>query len=219
MNSPLQIAVLVGAPPHTDAWHGLPASSLALASALALIPDTEVQVRTTTELSGLADTGLLVVTVGGDPDATSNPDAAALDAILAAHAQGVPVLALHSSLYAFGGDPRWVALLGGRWVPGVSGHPPLGTATVQIVPVEPSTTAPSFPVIDERYTGLEVHPDSRVIATHLENGVQHPLVWVRDDGTARVAYSALGHDERSYTSAGHRMLLTRLVGWVRRDAS
>jgi type 1 glutamine amidotransferase len=41
-------------------------------------------------------------------------------------------------------------------------------------------------------------------------------VWARESGPARVVYDGLGHDTRSYDSAGHVDLLRRTVGWLLR---
>ena len=40
----------------------------------------------------------------------------------------------------------------------------------------------------------------------------------RESGPARVVYDGLGHDTRSYGSAGHVELLRRAVEWLLRDA-
>lgn len=207
--------MVCGTGAHTDDWHDLAGTSASLASALATSTGARVDVVALDDLPAAPSADLLVVNVSGDPDASRQGERdadGALDRLLAAHEAGIPMLAVHSAAYAFAGDPRWVQLLGGRWVPGVSGHPPIGTATVH--PSHPIASEGEIVLVDERYTDLEVHDGSTVIATHDHDGVTHPLVWVRDDGPGRVAYSALGHDPRSHTSQGHRGLLARLVAWL-----
>lgn len=201
---------MCGAGAHVDRWHDLPATTASLASALATATGAVVATATTDDLDQLS-TDLVIVNASGDLGADPVDSTPAVDALLTLHATGVPLLAVHSSAYAFRDDPRWARLLGGRWVPGASGHPPSGPATIDLI--HPAAGTGSITVLDERYMGLEVHASSLVVATHIEEGATHPLVWLRDE-PARVAYSALGHDSRSHTSAGHRMLLTRLVAWL-----
>ena len=204
--------IVVGADAHTDRWHDLAATGAAAAAVLA--ERYEVGTTTTSELAGVSDAHLIVVDASGNLDADVTDSRAVVDALVAAHTAGTALLALHSSANAFRDDPRWSALLGGRWVPEVSGHPPIGDATVRFADGAPFG-AGSFGLFDERYTGLERHPDTLLVAQHTETGASHPLVWARDpDGGGRVVYSALGHDTRSYDSPGHRRLLADAITWL-----
>ncbi|WP_166867988.1 MULTISPECIES: ThuA domain-containing protein [unclassified Salinibacterium] len=203
-----RIAVVCGTGAHTDSWHDLPATSRSLADAIAVATRATTAVHGLDELAALDRPDALVVNASGDMDAPLIDSRPVVDEILALHAAGVRLLAVHSAAYAFRDDPRWASLLGGRWVPGVSGHPPLGAATIDVAGADAAAPA-SFTVIDERYTGLEVAADVTVVASHRFEGRTHPLAWTRDGGL--VAYSALGHDPRSHTSAGHRALLARLL--------
>jgi type 1 glutamine amidotransferase len=74
-----------------------------------------------------------------------------------------------------------------------------------------------FTVFDERYSYLRTNPDITVLCEHSTDGRSHPIVWVREAGAARVVYDGLGHDTRSYDSAGHVDLLHRAVGWLLGD--
>ncbi len=207
--SPRQrIAVLCGTGAHTDRWHDLPATSRSLAEAIAVATGASAQVRGLDELSNLGQPDAIVVNASGDLDAPAVDSRPIVDVLLALHAAGVCLLAVHSAAYAFRDDARWASLLGGRWVPGVSGHPPIGTSTIDLAPVD-AAAPQSFTVFDERYTDLEVAVDATVVASHRHEGRAHPLAWTRSGGL--VAYSALGHDPRSHTSAGHRALLARLL--------
>lgn len=203
-----RIAVVCGTGAHTDSWHDLPATSRSLADAIAVATRATTAVHGLDELTALGHPDALVLNVSGDMDAPLVDSRSVVDAILAMHAAGVRLLAVHSAAYAFRDDPRWATLLGGRWVPGVSGHPPIGAATIDVAAADAAEPA-SFTVFDERYTDLEVAPDVTVVASHRLEERTHPLAWTRAGG--RVAYSALGHDPRSHTSAGHRALLARLL--------
>ena len=77
----------------------------------------------------------------------------------------------------------------------------------------------NFTVFDERYSYLHTNPDITVMCEQLTDGRLHPIVWARESGPARVVYDGLGHDTRSYQSAGHLQLLRRTVGWLLRDGS
>ena len=72
----------------------------------------------------------------------------------------------------------------------------------------------NFTVFDERHSYLQTNPDITVLCEHATDGRLHPIVWTREAGPARVAYDGLGHDTRSYESAGHVDLLRRTVGWL-----
>ncbi|MBF4572014.1 ThuA domain-containing protein [Herbiconiux sp. VKM Ac-1786] len=225
----LRVLVLVGVGGHGDPWHALEATGARAADALRAA-GAEVEVLRTDQADALPDAlsgaDVLVVNVSGDP-ALPPPDSAAIvDAILAHAARGGGVLALHSSTLAFAGDPRWSALIGGRWVPGVSGHPPIGEALVRTAArasVEPELELPAdFVLHDERYSDLEVAEGVTALAFHKEGEAEHPLVWVTeatDARAGRVAYDALGHGVESYDSAERRALLVALAGWVAPAAS
>ncbi|MCS5715734.1 ThuA domain-containing protein [Herbiconiux sp. CPCC 205716] len=241
----LRVLVLIGVGEHGDPWHGLEATGgragevLRGAGAAVEVLGTD---RADALPGALARSDLLVVAVSGDP-ALPPPDSTALvDAICTHEARGGGVLGLHSATLAFAGDPRWAELLGGRWVPGVSGHPPIGEALVRraralpelAVPVQ--LPVPEFVVHDERYSDLEVSGEVETVAFHTEGGVEHPLVWVKratanpSSATAgratagratagqatagRVAYDALGHGVESYDSPEHRRLLVALARWA-----
>lgn len=212
--------LLTGSGAHTDRWHDLGATSVAVGRVLA--ERCEVTERSTDDLTGLADADLLVLNVAGDRESEPTDSRPVVDALLRAHAAGTGLLALHSSSIAFRDDPRWAELLGGRWVSGVSDHPPIGDTVVRVRADAPFGEPGDLALFDERYTALERRGGTLVVAEHDEAGASHPLVWARDpaDG-GRVVYSALGHDTRSYESPGHRQLLADAATWVlhRREGS
>jgi len=212
MSRPLAV-VVIGSGPHVDPWHDLDATGAAVG---ALLADTcSVAVTATDELAGVDRADLVVVNAGGDRDSPPADSRAVVGALLAAHASGTPLLALHSSAIAFRDDPRWADLLGGRWVPEVSGHPPIGDANVRVRADAPFGEPGDVQLFDERYTSLERRAGTLLVAEHDESGTAHPLVWARDPARGgRVVYSALGHDVRSHESAGHRRLIADAVAWL-----
>jgi len=132
-------------------------------------------------------------------------------------AAGGALLGMHSSVIAMSALPEWRGILGGTWVRGRSMHPPQSEATIErATGAEHPITDPlaDFAVFDERYSHLEVDADSTVLFEHEHDERRHPLVWARTAGRGRIVYDALGHDGRSFDSAGHRNLLRRSVGWL-----
>lgn len=97
-------------------------------------------------------------------------------------------------------------------------HPERDDAHVRLRPHPVTAGLSDFTVFDERYSFLRVSRHSDVLATHELDGVEHPLVGVREaDGRlGRAAYDALGHDAASFDSAEHAALIGRLIGWLGR---
>ncbi|BDV32175.1 ThuA domain-containing protein [Microbacterium terricola] len=214
------LLIVAGAGAHGDPWHVLDDTAAALAEVLR--PLGEVRVVSTGELAGLPASpapDLVVCDISGPPEGTGGGDPV-LERLLAWHAGGAPVLAVHSAVLAFRDDDRWFALLGARWREGVSGHPPLGPADVRSTGDSAAgIRLAGFRTIDERYSDLELADadgDRVVLAEHVEQGRQHPLIWWRAAGGAPVAVSLLGHDARAYASADYADALRRLAAGLLR---
>jgi hypothetical protein len=163
--------------------------------------------------TGLA---LLVVRAGtGRPDDDDADWAGFHDRLAAIIAAGVPVLALHQAANTFG-NPRWyTGAVGGQWRDGVSWHPPLAEAQLRPVDDEHPVTAglAPFTAYDETYLDLVKEPGIRPLVVVDHEGTAHPVVW-QGPGPARVIYDALGHDWRSFDSAGRMELLRREIAWL-----
>lgn len=216
-----QALILTGSGRHADPWHPFEVTSPILAEiaeaagfAPRIAVDTDaalVDART----GALPD---LVIANLGHPDEPEDPEQAeaalyGLSRILSR----TPVLALHAAANAFTASRTWAPAIGGRWIPGVSGHPPRGTMTVTRVDELPGVSdgPETFELHDERYLGLRRFPGNRVLYTHAdENGGSAPCIWVREGDGPRRAYDALGHDARSYESEEHRRILTGLMSWL-----
>ena len=221
------IVVVSGVGAHSDPWHALPATSARVAEVLAPLGEVRVVATDDPALTGeIAASDVVVVNVSGDLAAPPADSRALVDALEEHSAAGRGIVALHSSSLAFGDDPRWAALLGGRWVPGTTMHPQIGHAVVQATDAGRDLLdgLDDFVLYDERYTALETRADARVLAEHTEDGMTHPLVWGRErderdaergtaraSGRGRVAYDALGHGVESFDSPEHRRLVTGLV--------
>ncbi|KNY05288.1 ThuA domain-containing protein [Microbacterium sp. GCS4] len=220
--------ILTGSGRYSDPWHPYDETSLLLAG-LAMDAGFEPRIETDVDaaLRDLdADVRLLVVNAGdpegpdaegGRSDAPPRPsDLAAGDAALrSALERGIGVLVMHSGAASLRDYPSFGTALGGRWVRGESWHPEFGDACVHVVLEHPLAAGlADFDVQDERYTDLRMDAEVQRLAEHEEGGVRHPLVWTRQLGTSRLVYDGLGHDARSYASAGHRELLRRVLAWL-----
>ncbi|WP_159618369.1 ThuA domain-containing protein [Ruania rhizosphaerae] len=214
------VRVLSGAGRYADPYHAFPDTTKRLEQLLHTEGHrVEVTEEVETGLADLRGVDLLVVNVGkpAESEASSARDAAALG--LRDHiARGGALLAVHVSATSFPGMDAWEECLGGRWVAGQSMHPPHGLADVVVHtgthPIVEET--PDFTVWDERYSFLRYSPDVHVLAHHVHDGVQHPLLWALEHGhrQGRVVYSALGHDVRSYDSEEHLEILRQSTRWL-----
>ena len=207
-----------GAPPYVDPWHRFAETADALAAiATGLGWRLERTDRVAERLAaGLDDVDVLLVAAPAPETAIEPGLLAAADAALEAFlARPVGAFGLHIGCVALLGLPRWTAATGARWVPGTTGHPPLGPCTVH------GHDDPRVPgdleLVDERYTDLALEGERTVLVSYDgEDGRTHPLVWAREADGARVAADTLGHDARSFESTTHRALVERCLRWAAR---
>lgn len=215
--------VLSGSGRYADPWHDFAATSARLAKLLDEL-GLDVAIHSTEDgPPDLTAVDLLVVNAGGG--STPTPDsgigearsAEALRRLVVDYARrGGPVLAVHTASNTFFEGPDWAEVIGGRWVPGVSMHPPADTTTVSVATdVHPITAGlADFVARDERYSYLQTSPDAVVLVTHEHDGVRHPVVWARESDGTRVVYDSFGHDVAAYELPGRADLLRREVNWL-----
>ncbi|MGA4670281.1 ThuA domain-containing protein [Propionibacteriaceae bacterium Y1923] len=213
------LRVLSGVAPYDDPWHPFPETSAAAAEVLRGAGyRVEVLDSTPEALGSLDEVDLLVVNCGrgdgrglGDSLGEWTPAFAAADAWLAA---GGVVLGLHTAANTFHDWPTWAGLLGGRWVPGHSFHPPLDEVGFDIVP-----GAADHPVLaglsrvqvaDERYSDLVVDEGVTPLLQHHHEGVAQVMAWAAE----RAVYDGMGHDGRSYESADRQCFLVNAADWL-----
>ena len=212
--------ILTGAGRYADPWHPYAETTPRLVDILAeagIAADVADDVDE--GLAALDPPDLLVVNAGDSwrgSDPTRGVPAAARANLAAALDRGIGVLAIHAAISSLRDYDVWREALGGDWIVGTSGHPPIGEADVSIEPVPHPITAGlvDFSLFDERYTGLAVDPHVIVLASHRHEGTTFPLLWVREYGRSRLVYDALGHDSRSYDSPAHRELIQRAALWA-----
>ncbi|MGI9824237.1 ThuA domain-containing protein [Agromyces sp. Marseille-Q5079] len=212
------VVILSGAGRYADPWHPFAETSAAIADLVREAGFTvEVLDDADAALAALDDDVRIIVVNAGDPVDTPPPAQAeaAASALDRALDRGVGILAMHAAASSLRAYPAFERALGARWVRDVSWHPPLGEARVHLVGNHAIAQGlEDFTVVDERYTGLRLLGTIEPIAEHEEDGTRHPIVWARELGRSRLVYDALGHDARSYESAGHRALLTRALAWL-----
>lgn len=211
--------ILSGAGRYADPWHPFAQTSACLAE---ILTGCGVSVTIATDVDAamtrLDGVDLLVVNAG---DASRNdlpvPDLSAARAgFAAALERGIAVLGTHTAAASLTDYPEWESVLGGRWLPERSMHPPIGPARVTLHADRHPVVAGlgDFDTVDERYSHLRVAADVVPLAAHTLDEVEHPLLWARTAGSSRVVYSALGHDARAYESAELRELLARAIRWL-----
>lgn len=215
--------ILSGAGRYADPWHPFPDTSAALGG---LLTEAGFAVEQSTDVDGslqrLDGVDLLVVNTG-DPwrngETGRGAPTAALAGLDAALERGIAVLVQHTGVTSLRDYPSWAAAVGAVWLPEISGHPPLTEFEVRLTDAGVSTGGllegqDDFTLADEQYTFLQRVGPAEVLAEHTHAGEQHPVVWVRRHGKARIAVDLLGHDLRSYDSPEHRRLLHSLVAWL-----
>ena len=144
---------------------------------------------------------------------------AAREAVVTHVQSGGGLLGVHTASICFDDWPEWRSILGGTWVWGQSGHPPLGPVNVHITePEHPLTRGLSdFTLIDEVYGDLALEPDvvplMQATAVNGSRGT-HPMLWERRVGLGRVVYDALGHDAQSIEHPLHARILARCALWA-----
>ncbi|RMB61724.1 ThuA domain-containing protein [Tessaracoccus antarcticus] len=214
-----RILILSGAGHYADPWHPFAETSGIVAGLLREVGhDVVVRDSAPGSLQDLPQFDLLVVNSGGrlgEPDPAVTASWAVDHRALAAfHIDGGPILGLHTAVATFPDWPAWAAIIGGRWGEEAF-HPEIDTAT--FLPSPQSSSHPvwdsleSVVAFDERYSRLELLAGSEPLVQHETDGTVHTMGWL---ASVRVVYDGLGHDARSYESAGRRCLLLNEVQWL-----
>ncbi|WP_022893003.1 ThuA domain-containing protein [Agromyces subbeticus] len=227
----MHAVMLTGSGRYSDPWHPYTETSprlteLAEAAGFAVTAATDID----TALADLPDDVQLLIVNAGDPAGPAAEEAGpgeetadvaliarANAALEAAIERGIGILAVHAAAASLRDYPAYERALGARWERERSWHPPIGDAHVHVVGNHAIAEGlGDFTVFDERYTDFRLDAVIEPIAEHEHDGTRHPLVWAREFGRSRLVYDALGHDARSYDSAGHCELLERSLAWLGR---
>src|SRR5688572_11269857 len=148
-----------------------------------------------------------------------------IDALLDAVHQGAGYVGLHAATVTFTRHPRYLAMIGARF----QRHDPIKRFTIHFTdrdhPISHGLT--DYEHEDELYelTGDYENPKNLLPITGPDSGIRvlaeaegHPMVYVKQHGSGRVAYLASGHDPRSLDHPTYRALFTRSVAWAARRA-
>lgn len=215
------VLILAGRGRYEDPWHDHAAMSHLVAREVAEL-GCDVEVRSTflESFGDLESFDLLIVNSGtGRPDPDFDGDDAAWqpnhEAVRDFVASGRPLLGLHQAANTFADSLFWSALLGGRWIPGISMHPEADDATFVVVAQHPITAGlDKVTAFDERYSYLEVAPSSTVLVTQSHDDIDHAVVWTNESHGARVAYDGMGHGPVAFESESRVQLLRQEIEWL-----
>jgi type 1 glutamine amidotransferase len=142
----------------------------------------------------------------------------AREVFLAFFARGGGMLALHAATICFDDWPEYRRILGAWWDWGHSGHAPLQRHTMRVrSPAHPLAQGlADFEIEDELYTNPRIFDAVEPIVEATWENANHPILWLRDYGEARVCYNALGHGVEAFNHPANRLLLQRGGLWALR---
>lgn len=131
--------------------------------------------------------------------------------------RAVDFLGVHGAACSFQANPRYIDMLGGRFIK----HPPMCRFEVEVdVPDHVVTRGVSrFETYDEFYV-LELRGEVQVLisgespeATPDRKGRRQPLGWVKRYGAGKVVYLAPGHGPEQLKNPGLRALVAGALSW------
>jgi putative membrane-bound dehydrogenase-like protein len=124
---------------------------------------------------------------------------------------GKGLVAIHCASHCFRNSDRYTALVGGRFL-----RHGTGVFSVPIIDAQHPAMrgVHSFESWDETYVHDQLANDIRVLMAREEQGGYEPYTWVRKQGKGRVFYTALGHNERTWSQPGFHRLIEQGVRWA-----
>ena len=131
-------------------------------------------------------------------------------------ASGRGFIPIHSASFCFRNSDTFVELVGGQF----SSHED-GIFTAEIVqPDHPAmANVQEFETWDETYVHSQLTADRTVLMERVEGDHREPYTWVRSHGEGRIFYTALGHDERTWSQPAFHDLLAAGVLWAVGDGA
>lgn len=126
---------------------------------------------------------------------------------------GGGLVAVHCASHAFRNSDVYTELVGGRFH-----HHGHGKFRPVVVDAQHAITAGwrSFDAVDETYVHDQLARDNEVVMIRGEGDGYEPYSWVRRKGKGRVFYTALGHDDKTWSRPEFVDLLARAIGWTAR---
>ncbi len=120
-------------------------------------------------------------------------------------------LPIHCASYCFRNSKAYVKLVGGQFV---SHDTARFTATIVRPEHEVMANLEEFETWDETY--VHVHSDAQrtILMERVEGEHREPYTWTREVGKGRVFYTALGHDEQTWSHSGFQHLVKNAILWA-----
>jgi putative membrane-bound dehydrogenase-like protein len=126
-------------------------------------------------------------------------------------------LPIHCASACFGNEPRFIAMVGGRF----KSH---GTGVFK-----PAIIDKSHPIMkgvaewetwDESYVHDQLNQQGRkLLMERVENARREPWTWVREQGKGRIFYTASGHDQRTWGNPEFQRMLRNAITWAVGDST
>ena len=118
---------------------------------------------------------------------------------------------LHCGSFCFLNSPKYIALVGGQF----KSH---GTGVFRetILDATHPIMAGLSPIEswDESYVHTKPNPNRKVLAERRDGDHAEPYTWVLEEGRGRVFYTAWGHDQRTWGTAGFQKLVENGIRWA-----
>ena len=121
-------------------------------------------------------------------------------------------LPIHCASACFGNEPRFIAMVGGRFKEHKTG---VFKATVidKVHPVMQGVN--EYETWDETYVHDQFNTQGRkLLMERVEGEQREPWTWVREQGKGRVFYTASGHDERTWKNDDFQKMLRNAIVWA-----
>ena len=120
-------------------------------------------------------------------------------------------LPIHCASACFGNEPRFSALVGGRF----KAHNEAVFKAAIVDREHPIMRGASeYETWDETYVHDGFNTVGRtVLMERTEGAAREPWTWVREQGKGRVFYTASGHDERTWKNADFQKMLRNAIVW------
>lgn len=124
---------------------------------------------------------------------------------------GGALIPIHSASYCFRNSEAYVKLVGGQF----KSHE-TGTFAAEVVaPDHPAMQGfEPFESWDETYVHTAHNPDREILMERVEGDHREPYTWVKKYGKGRMFYTALGHDERTWSHPGFHDLIKNGILWA-----
>lgn len=120
-------------------------------------------------------------------------------------------LPIHCASACFGNEPKFIAMVGGRFKEHKTG---VFKATIldKTHPIMQGVN--EYETWDETYVHDQINEEGRkLLAERVEGDHHEPWTWVREQGKGRIFYTASGHDEKTWGNADFQKMLRNAIVW------